>query len=76
MIEICGHRGLLPQSLIIPFRYDPKGDPLCQGVFGDVWKSRYNGRDVAVKVSRVYQKNFDLERARRVSCCLCFRLVM
>ena len=65
MRRICGNCALLPRSLVIPLCYDPTGDPLCHGEFGDVWKGKYNGREVAAKVLRVYQTN-DFKRVAKV----------
>ena len=63
--RICGHQALLPRSLAIPLCYDPKEVPLFHGSFSDVWKGRYQGRDVAAKVLRIGTRN-DLERIKRV----------
>ena len=65
--KICGRESLLPNSLPIPICYDPMKIPQYAGGFADVWKGKYNGRDVAVKVLRVYQTN-DFEVIRKVSC--------
>ena len=59
--KICGRQALLPRSLLIPLCYDPTSDALCHGGFADVWKGKYQGRDIAAKVLRVYQKDFDIE---------------
>lgn len=53
--KICGSQALLPSSLKIPLRYDRSGVPLCRGGFADVWKGKYQGRDIAVKVLKVDQ---------------------
>ena len=66
LYRICGRQALLPNSLAIPLCYDPTENPLFHGGFGDVWKGRYNGRDVAAKVLRVYLGD-DRRRVRRVS---------
>ena len=63
--RICGHNALLPRSLIIPLCYDPKENPLRHDEFGDVWKGRYDGREVAAKVLRVYTTS-DFERTKMV----------
>lgn len=62
---ICGRQGLIPRSLEVEVHYDQKEHPLCNGGFADVWKGRRNGREVAVKVLRVYLTS-DLERIRKV----------
>ena len=40
---------------------------MYHGGFADVWKGRYHGREVAVKVLKVYKMS-DLEQIRRVGC--------
>ena len=56
---------------MIQISYDPKGDPLCRGEFGDVWKGKHDGREVAAKVLRVYQ-TCDFKKVKKVGS----RLVM
>ena len=46
---------MIPRSLVIPLCYDPMGDPLSHGEFGDVWKGKHDGREVATNVPRVHQ---------------------
>ena len=46
-------------------QYDQKEYPLCNGGFADVWKGQRNGREVAVKVLRVYSTS-DFEQIRKV----------
>jgi hypothetical protein len=67
LYDICDRYGLLPSSLEIPFSYDTTKPPLVGGGFMDVWKGRYQGQDVAVKVLRVYQDD-DLEKVKKVGC--------
>lgn len=67
MYSICGRQALVPRSLAFPLCYDPKEDPLYHGGFADVWKGQHLGRDVAVKVLRLYPKD-DLTRTRNVGC--------
>ena len=50
----------------IPLCYDRLGTPLFRGGFGDVWKGKYKGREVAVKVLVVYSTS-DLDNLTRVS---------
>ena len=40
---------------------------MCHGGFGDVWKGRHQGREVAVKVVKVYKMS-DLKQVRKVGC--------
>ena len=54
LCKICGRCGLLPRSVQIPLCYNRTDAPLCYGGFGEVWKGEHQGREVAVKVLRVY----------------------
>ena len=54
LYRTCGFDALLPRSLGAPIFYDPTSDPSCKGGYADVWKGKYFGRDVAVKVIRRY----------------------
>ena len=65
--RICGRRVLLPQSLGIAPRYYPTEDAMYYGGFADVWNGRHQGREVVVKVLKVYKMG-DLEETRRVGC--------
>jgi hypothetical protein len=64
--RMCGRHVLLPRALKIPVSYDRTGVALYRGGFGDVWKGKHCGRDVAVKVIRTYS-NSDLQRIIGVS---------
>ena len=50
----------------IPVCYDRTSVPLYRGGFADVWKGNYCGRDVAVKVIRIYSTS-DLRKVAGVS---------
>ena len=54
MHRTCGHHSLIPSTLKVPICYDRNGHPLYKGGCADVWKGEYCGRDVAVKVLRIY----------------------
>ena len=54
LYRICGRHGLLPRSLQTPPCHDRSGAPLYRGGFADVWRGEYQGRNVAVKVLRLY----------------------
>ena len=62
---MCARHTLVPQSLKIELCGDPPGVLMYRGGFGDVWKHQYQGREVAVKVLRVYATS-DLEKIARV----------
>ena len=53
LYRICGYHGLLPKALKVPVFYRD-GYTLYKGGFADVWKGECRGREVAVKVIRVY----------------------
>ncbi|KAF9644872.1 kinase-like protein [Thelephora ganbajun] len=55
LCKICGCQSLLPRSLVITASYDRTGVPLGHGGCADVWKGRSQGRDVAIKVLKMYQ---------------------
>jgi len=52
--RICGRHALLPESVQIPLCYNRLDTPLYRGGFADVWKGEHQGRQVAVKVLRIY----------------------
>ena len=66
LYRICGLYALLPKSLTIPTCYDRTSIALYRGGYADVWKGEYCGRDVAVKVMRIYS-NSDLRKILGVS---------
>jgi len=61
LCKLCGRRALLPNSLQIPLCYDQSDTPLYRGGFAEVWKGEHQGRQVAVKVLRVYSTS-DFEK--------------
>jgi len=65
LYSICGRQALLPRSLAIPIRYNSNEYPLYSGGFADVWKGRYGGQEVAVKVMRMCSQS-ELGSVRRV----------
>jgi hypothetical protein len=62
---ICGCQGLLPRSVQILPCYDPKDKPLASGGSAEVWKGKYQGQDVAIKVLKVCQTS-DFDKITRV----------
>ena len=66
LYKMCAGRTLLPSSLQIKLCDYPTGVALYRGGFGDVWKHKHEGREVAVKVLRTYA-NSDLRKITRVS---------
>lgn len=70
LCKICGSQGLLPRSVQIPPCHDPMDNPLARGGYAEVYKGNYHGREVAVKVLKVYQTS-DFNKITRVGhqCC-------
>ena len=67
LCKMCGRHALLPTSLKTPISFERTGDVVYSGGFADVWKGEHCGRDVAVKVIRIYS-NSELQRVIGVSC--------
>ena len=67
LYDICGRDGLLLSSLEIAFSCDTTKPPLASGGVANVSKGQYQGREVAVKVLRVFNTD-DLKKTRKVSC--------
>ena len=65
LCKACGNHALLPRSVQISLRYNRADAPRYQGGFGEVWKAEHEGRDVAVKVLKVYMTS-DLVKITRV----------
>ncbi|KAF9649062.1 kinase-like protein [Thelephora ganbajun] len=61
LYRTCGHHKLVPATLKIPICYDRTSHALYKGGFADVWKGEHRGRDVAVKVIRMYSTS-DLKK--------------
>ena len=57
---------MLPRTLEVELCYNPADVAHCRGGFADVWKGTYHGREVAIKVLRVYATS-DLQKITRVS---------
>jgi serine/threonine protein kinase len=55
LTNICGRRGILPDSYIISYSPDLSNNtPIASGGFGAVYRDVYNGIVVAVKVFKVW----------------------
>ncbi|KAF9647776.1 kinase-like protein [Thelephora ganbajun] len=67
LCRICGHQALLPRSVQIPLCYDRMNPPLYHGGYAEVWKGEHQGREVAVKVLKVYLTS-DLDKITRRFC--------
>ena len=64
--EMCGRHTLLPATLKTSIPFKRTGDAMFRGGFADVWREEHRGRDVAVKVIRIYS-NSELQRVIGVS---------
>ena len=51
--RLCARIGHLPESYLLPDKFDLSGMPHTFGGFADVWKGVLRGKDVAVKSLRV-----------------------
>jgi len=67
LCKMCGRHAVLPKTLKTPISFERTGDALYRGGFADVWKGEHCGRDVAVKVIRIYSDS-ELQRVIGVSC--------
>lgn len=67
LYRICGHQTLLPESLQIPLSYDITGIPQSSGAFGDIWRGRHLGQEVAAKTLKVFLVS-DFEKIRKMFC--------
>ena len=65
LCRVCGQHALLPRSVQISLRYNRINAPRYNGGFAEVWKTEHGGRNVAVKVLKVYATS-DLVRITRV----------
>jgi len=64
---MCGRQALLPKSLQISFSYNRLEVPRYRGGYADVWVGDHGGRQVAVKVLRVYSTS-DFKKITSVGC--------
>jgi len=54
LCKMCDLQRSLPSSMVIPSIDDISVAPACGGGFADVFQGKYRGRQVAIKVMRVY----------------------
>ena len=57
LYRTCGHHAIIPSTLTVLVDYDRTDDALYRGGYADVWKGEYRGREVAVKVIRLYSRD-------------------
>ena len=67
LYRTCGHHALLPGALKVPVCYNRTSNVLYKGGYADVWKGKYCGQDMAVKVVRTYSSD-DLRKIINVGC--------
>lgn len=63
--QLCASQETLPESCILPIEFKTSAPHHAAGGFADVWKSRYEGRDVAFKTLRSCAKADDATLLRR-----------
>ena len=69
LIKLSKASGLVPEYLVLNgFEVRVDGDPIASGGFGDVYKGRYRGQEMALKVLKVYQKS-DIQKRLKVTVC-------
>ncbi|KAF7983540.1 hypothetical protein HWV62_21106 [Athelia sp. TMB] len=56
LFKLSASTGLYPECLVLE-DMDLSSDPVAGGGFGDLYKTCVEGRDIAIKVLRVYQKS-------------------
>ena len=67
LIKLSKASGLVPKCLVLEgIEVDDK--PIASGGFGDVYKGRYRGQEMALKVLKVYQKS-DIQKRLKVTVC-------
>ena len=54
LIKLSRASGLYPECLVLK-RIDIEGNAVAYGTFGDVYRGRLDGQNVAIKILRVYQ---------------------
>ena len=53
--RVCGSQQILPRSCILSENISKQGDiAFASGGFADVWKGRYDGNCVCIKMFRAY----------------------
>jgi len=60
--------GLLPDCLILGHVANRSDHPIARGTFGDIRRGQINGREVAIKEMRVYQRS-DAQKLLKVGFC-------
>ena len=69
LYKMCGRHALLPNTMNIRIYCDRTGCAEYYGEYADVWKRRYQGRNVAVRVTRA-SPDRDFGKVIKVSCLL------
>lgn len=64
LIHLSKKSGLYPECLILE-SVQIEGDAVASGSFGEVYRGRLGGQEIAVKILRVFQKS-DMEKLLRV----------
>jgi hypothetical protein len=64
LVRLCKNSALYPDCLALK-GIAVEGDPAAGGGFGDVYKGRLGGQEIAIKVLRVFRQK-DMDKLRRV----------
>lgn len=65
LIKLSRASGLYPDCMILKGIELTGGDAVAGGAYGDVWKGKMRGEQLAVKVLKVFQKS-DMEKLLKV----------
>lgn len=64
LIKLSKASGLVPECLLLK-GIEVDGGPVAAGGFGDVYKGKFQGQEIALKVLKVYQRS-DMEKLLKV----------
>ena len=65
LIKLSRLSGMVPECLVLK-GIEVIGDAVASGGFGDVYKAKYQRKEIALKVLKVYQTS-DMEKLLKVS---------
>ena len=66
LIKLARKTSLYPECMVLKGVKLAGVSAVDGGSYGDVWKAKFEGKDIAVKVLKVYQKS-DIDKLLRVS---------
>jgi predicted unusual protein kinase regulating ubiquinone biosynthesis (AarF/ABC1/UbiB family) len=68
LVKLSKKSALHPDCLVLSDVATRDNHPVARGTFGDVWRGQISGREVAIKVLRVYQRA-DVQKLLKVGFC-------